>query len=96
MHKTITITGLLFLTWIILDTFHMTDAIVSFLLVGAIPGSKASVSPSMMLAILTTLSGIIVFELMARRFHVIRRVRYHFLNFSRKQERLPKSRFGRV
>ncbi|MDB5183498.1 MAG: hypothetical protein JWO07_179 [Candidatus Saccharibacteria bacterium] len=96
MQKTITISGLIFLTWIILDTFHVINSIMSFMLVGAIPGSNASVSPTMMLAIVTTLGGIVVFELLARRFNVIRRIRYHFLVLTRKQDRLPKHRFGRA
>lgn len=100
MRKTINIFTLLFLVWLVLDSFHvfdnLLDGIVSFLLVGALPGTTLTLSPTMMLAIMTTLSGIIIFELMARRFDIVRRIRYHFLNLSTKNARLPKRRFGRV
>jgi hypothetical protein len=96
MRKAINIITLLVLIWLVLDAFHVPDAIVGFLLIGAIPGSNISLSPSMMLAIMTSISGIIVFELLARRFGILRQIRYYFLNFTKKQERLPKRRFGRV
>jgi hypothetical protein len=96
MRKIINIIALLVIVWLVLDTFHISDAIVGFILIGAIPGSSTTLSPTMMLAIMTTIGGIIVFELMARRFDVLREIRYHFLNFTKKQDRLPKRRFGRV
>lgn len=97
MHKTTTTVAIVFLIWLVLDALHAPDILMNFILVGAVPGSSsASLSPTMMLAIMTTCAGLIIFELLARRFDVFRRIRYHFTHLIAKQERLPKRRFGRV
>lgn len=97
MRKIINILTLVFFVWLVLATFNVPDVVMNFILVGALPGSTtASVSPSMMLAIMTTCVGLIVFELLARRFGVFRQIRYHFVNLVKKQNRLPKRRFSRV
>ncbi len=96
MRKTINICTLLFLGWLIIDAFHITDAVLNFLLVGVVPGTNTSLSPTMMLAIMTAISGIIIFELLARRVEIVHRIRQHFMKIVTKRERLPKRRFGRV
>jgi hypothetical protein len=96
MHRTINTIALIFFVWLVLDTLHVPDIIVNFLLVGALPGTNITLSPTMMLAIVTTIGGIIVFELLARRFDVLLRFRQYFTGMIKKQERLPKHRFGRV
>jgi uncharacterized membrane protein YuzA (DUF378 family) len=96
MRKTINILALVFFVWLVLNTLQVPDLLMNFLLVGALPGSTTSLSPTMMLAIMTTCVGFIVFELLARRFGVFRNIRYHFINLTKKSERLPKRRFSRV
>jgi hypothetical protein len=96
MPRVINTIALLFLTWLLLDALNAPDAIINFLIIGAIPGSSQTISPSMMLAIMTTIGGIITFELLARRFDVVRQIRYHFINLTKKHNRLPKRRFGRA
>ena len=95
MRKAINISALLFFVWLVLDAFDILSLLINFLLVGALPGSSVSVSPSIMLAIMATLAGIIIFELLARRFGVLRQLRYRITHLDR-YERLPKRRFGRA
>jgi CRP-like cAMP-binding protein len=96
MRKIINGIAIIFFIWLVLDTLHVPDMIVNFLLVGELPGTNAMLSPTMMLAIMTALSGIIIFELLARRFDLLRQIRHRFLSLMTKRERLPKRRFGRV
>ncbi len=100
MRKTINILAATFFLWLVINTFISTSSIytiaVNFLLAGAIPGSSMSLSPTMMLAIMTALGGIIVFELLARRFDMLLRFRHYLTGAIKKYERLPKRRFHRA
>ncbi len=96
MRKTINIIALVFFTWLVLDTLNVPGAVLNFLLVGELPGTTVSLSPSLMLAIMTTAIGTIVFELMARRIEVVWRIRRYMINLIDRRERLPRRRFGRI
>jgi len=96
MRKTINILALVFFVWLVLNALHIPDLLLNFILIGALPGSTATLSPSMMLAIMTTTLGMIVFELLARRFDIFRKIRYNLVNLTNKRDRLPKRRFSRV
>lgn len=96
MRKTINILALIFFVWLVLDTLKVPELLMNFLLVGAIPGSSTTLSPNMMLMIVTMIGGMIVFELAARHFGGFRNIRYYITHLGAKRERLPKRRFGRI
>jgi len=96
MRKTINIFTLLFFIWLVLDTFSIPSIFVEFLLVGRLPGMNTSLSPNLMLAIMASVTGIIVFESLARHISVIGRIRRHFITIVARQERLPRRRFSRI
>ena len=96
MRKAINIAALLFFVWLVLDTFNVIGAFLSFLLVGAIPGTTVSVSPTFMLGIMVGLLAIILFEILARHIKSLRSVRQHLKQFVARHSHLPKRRFGRV
>ncbi len=96
MRKTINILSLLFLIWLVLDTFNVPSVLLNFLLVGQIPGASTTLSPSMMLAIMTATGGIIIFEMLARRIEVIWRIRQYVTKFIDRRERLPHRRYSRI
>lgn len=96
MRKIINISALIFFIWLVLDTLQIPAILLNFILLGELPGTEKSLSPTMMLAIMTTVSGIIVFEMLARRFTVIKSTRQQFLSLMNKRERLPRRRFSRI
>jgi hypothetical protein len=96
MKKTINILAFLFLVWLILDTFNTPSILLNFLLVGQLPGMGVTLSPSMMLAIMTVIGGVIVFEILARRIEVVWRIRQQFRSIIERRERLPRRRFTRI
>lgn len=96
MRKTINITALLFFIWLILDAFQLHDKILYFLIMGEVPGTSIVLEPTTMLAIMSTLMGIVIFESLARHFDVVRKARRALLRVSDKRNRLPTRRFTRV
>jgi len=96
MRKAINIFTLLFFIWLVLSAIDFPSILLSFLIIGAIPGTNASVSPTVMLVI-TSLSGAyIVFEILSSRVTTVRRIREHLINLASRRERLPIRRFSRV
>lgn len=96
MRKAINIFTLLFFIYLVMSAVDFPSAFISFLIVGAIPGTNASVSPTIMLAV-TSLSGsYIIFEILARRITTVRRIREHLINLASRRERLPIRRFSRA
>jgi hypothetical protein len=96
MRKTINIFALLFLVWLMLDTFNVPSVLLNFLLVGQVPGASTTLSPSMMLAIMTALGGVLIFEMLARRIEMIWRIRQQLRKFIERRERLPHRRYSRI
>ncbi|MDB5177054.1 MAG: hypothetical protein JWN75_722 [Candidatus Saccharibacteria bacterium] len=96
MRKTINILAFIFLFWVVLDTYNTPSILLNFLLVGQLPGMNATVSPSMMLAIMTAIGGVVVFEILARRIEVIWQIRQQLRKFIERRERLPRRRFSRI
>lgn len=96
MRKTINIIAFIFFIWLVVDALNLFDALTAFLLTGIIPGSDIALSPNFMIAATTLLSGIILFELAARRFAIVRNIRYYITHLGGKQDRLPKRRFSRI
>lgn len=96
MRKTINSAALLFFSGLVLITFDVPSLLLNFILVGELPGASHSLSPSLMLALMTTVAGIIVFELLARKVSVVRRTRQQLMSLINRQARLPKRRFSRI
>lgn len=96
MRKTINTMALLLFIWLVLDAFDVPQMMLNFLLVGELPGTTVRLSPSTMLAIMTMATAIVIFELLARRFQIFRRIRYQLTHLQNMRERLPKRRFGRA
>ncbi len=96
MRKAINIFTLLFFIWLVLSAIDFPSILLSFLIIGAIPGTNASVSPTIMLVV-TSLSGAyIIFEILSSRVITVRRIREHLVNLATRRERLPLRRFSRV
>lgn len=96
MRKFINISALLFFIFLVCDAFDVPYYVLTFLLVGEIPGTNTTLSPTTMLAIMSAASGMIIFELLARRIGVIYRTRQYMVEFLKRSERLPRRRFGRA
>lgn len=96
MRKTINILALVFFIFLVLDAVHAPELLMNFLIVGALPGSNTTLSPNTMLVLMTIASGVIMFELVLRRFGGFRNIRHYITHFGAKRERLPKRRFSRI
>ena len=68
MLKIIKIIVMIVLIWLGINALHITDVFIDFLLVGKIPGFETNLSPTLMLAIITTTAGAILFEFAAKKF----------------------------
>jgi hypothetical protein len=95
MRKAINISALIVFIWLALDVLHIQDMLLGFILVGAIPGTAITLPPTFMFALLTALTIIIVFELLARRVESLKRVRHQLITKVSHLNRFP-SRFGRA
>ena len=80
MRKAINISALVLLIWLIVDALHIPEALISFLLVGEIPGVKTNLSPTLMLAIMTTSTGLVLFEIASHRYSNVRQFRQQILS----------------
>ena len=96
MRKAINIFTLVFFIWLVMSAVDFPGVLLSFLIVGAIPGTDASVSPTIMLAITSLSGGYIIFEILARRVTTVRRIREQLVLVATRRERLPIRRFSRV
>lgn len=96
MRKAINLSALLFFIWLLLDAFNVPSLLLNFLLIGELPGMQTSLPPVAMLAIVSTLFGIIVFEIAARRVEIIHRTRQQIITITSRRNRLPKRRFNRA
>lgn len=96
MRKAINIFTLLFFIWLVLSAIDFPSMLLSFIVVGAIPGTNASVSPTVMFVIASLSGTYVVFEILARRITTVRRIREHLTNLVTRRERLPIRRFSRV
>ncbi len=67
MRKTINTLALLTFVWLLLDALNIPNMLLNFLLAGELPIIGTSISPAIMLAIMTLTAGVVVFELLARR-----------------------------
>lgn len=86
----------MFFIILIFNAFNLPEALMYFLIIGQVPGLQSSLSPEIMLAIVTLSSGIIIFELFARNIEILHHTKKYFRQLSSKQSRLPKKRFERI
>ncbi len=95
MRRAINISAFLFFIWLVLDALNMPSLLLNFLLVGELPGMQTSLPPITMLVIISTVFGIVIFELLARHIEIARRTRQQLLAALRHSQ-LPKRRFHRI
>ncbi len=96
MRKAVNISALVVFVWLVLDAFDVPNTLLYFLLVGAVPGTATTLSPTLMLSIMTGLIGIVVFEAAARRFEIMKRIRQFLITGLSRRQRLPLRRFTRI
>lgn len=71
----INIAALVLFVWLLLNAFHLPEAIIGFLFVGTIPGTTISLSPTVMLIFHVSMIALILFELLAHRFNSLKQFR---------------------
>lgn len=95
MRKAINITAIIFFVWLVLTALDVPGILLNFLLVGALPGSSATIPPTIMLALITTCTGLIIFDLIVRHISFMRRVRRSLL-LALRRKALPRRRYSRI
>lgn len=80
--KIINMSIIIISTWLIATVLHLPEMLLNFLLVGKVPGLNTYLSPTLMMAIMTATMGIIIFEIVARRYDSVRQWRRRLLPFS--------------
>lgn len=96
MRKAINVAALIVFLWLVLDALNVPSILLNFLLIGALPGTSFTLAPTTMLALMSGLIGIVVFEYSARHFEVVRRTRQLLFGAMTRRERLPTRRFTRI
>ena len=92
MHRTINTAAFIFFIWLVLDTLHIPDMLLNFLLAGEVPVVKTELSPTAMFAILTATAVIILFEMLSRRISSVRRLRQTIVGFMTNRTPRPLNR----
>lgn len=90
MRKTINTLALLYFIWLVLDAFNVFNILLNFLIAGEIPIVKIVLPPNLMLSLMAVTASVIVFETIARRFDLIRRVRSNAIGIITKRSRLSR------
>jgi hypothetical protein len=96
VRKAINIITLLFFIWLVMDAFNILGVFLNFLLLGIIPGTTLTLSPAFMLGIMVGILIIILFEILARHFKSLQRVRQHIKRLAIRHAHLPGRRFSRI
>ena len=87
MRKFIITTVIFCLVFLAIDTVHISTLFINFLLLGEIPFTDTSLSPTMMLAIMTASAMIILLEILSYKITRIRQVRQKALEMATKKLR---------
>ncbi len=82
MRKLLNIATIILSIWLAVDVLHAPQMLLSFLLVGEVPGLNISLSPTLMMALLTVAMGVVIFEIAARRYNTIRHWRRRLLSLA--------------
>ncbi len=96
MRRIINISALVFFAWLVVSSFDIPNNLLYFLLVGELPGTNVRLSPTTMLALMTLLIGVVVFEICARRIEIVRHLRRQVFGIMSRREQLPRRRFTRI
>lgn len=88
--------GIISLTLVILVKSGVLEALMIFLLVGAIPGTLHSVPPIVMLGIIATIVWLLTFRFTAISIIQELRLRNQVQQRTRQAKRMPKRRFGQI
>lgn len=100
MRKAINIFTLVFFLWLVLDALNVPNEFFNFLFgflaTGAVPGTTLSLTPTMMMALLSAATLFIAFEILARRYESLARVRQTVIGFAQRNRRATVRRLGRA
>lgn len=91
MRKFIITTVIFCLVFLAIDTVHISTLFINFLLLGEIPFTDTSLSPTMMLAIMTASAMIILLEILSYKITRIRQMRQKALEVTTKKLRAIRS-----
>lgn len=96
MRKLITTTLIAFVLLVVLFESGIIDALLVFLLSGSIPGTPIALTPSMMMAILTASAWLLLVRVTALSSTHFKAIRRHLKRTVKKQDHMPKRRYGRI
>ena len=96
MKKVLVWIGIISLTLVILVKSGVLEALMIFLLVGAIPGTLHSVPPIIMLGIIAAIVWLLTFRFTAISIIQELRLRNQVQKRARQTKRMPKRRFGQI
>lgn len=96
MKKQVVVAGAVVLATIVLFKSGVVDALIAFLLVGAIPGTTYSLPPATMSLIISILLLAILLRSAAIPFVNYLRINRLARRYLQRKERLPKRRFGQI
>lgn len=96
MKKTIILSSIVILTAALLVESGVLNALIMFLLMGQIPGTSYSISPSVMLLLLGTVTALILYRVTAVK--ILRSVNVHRLakKHLAHKARMPRRRYSQV
>lgn len=66
MRKAINLSALIFFIWLVVNALNLPDIFLNFLLLGIVPGTDHSLSPSIMMTLVVATSGVIILMLLLR------------------------------
>lgn len=78
MRKAINVAALIVFIWLVIDTLQIHNFVLSVLLAGVIPGTDLTLHPFVHLALLATVTVIIILELFTDNLRVSKYIRNQF------------------
>jgi hypothetical protein len=96
MKKPILITIFALLACIILFQSNVLESLMLFLLIGAIPGTSLTLSPSAMLMLFFAIAWVVAFRLVIMRYLAVRTKRHSAKKRAEHKKRMPARRFKQI
>lgn len=96
MHKIVFFIIAMIAGWFILVESGVSEALLTFLLSGSIPGTSLTISPNLMIAGLGATAWLVLFRLTAFGALNIVTVRRLVTRYTKRQQRMPKRRYRKL
>jgi uncharacterized membrane protein len=96
MKKAVIIASLILFVYIVLSESGVLNALLVFLLVGAVPGTTITISPNFMLLGIGIIAWLVLFNLMAVRIANFATSKRLIGKYITRTERMPKRRYSRI